>query len=159
MPPIDRHLQHLSQILVERVPNQAAQQPNQARLNDFFTSVAFKHVRIDTQDWRGRPVRTLLWHLPNLKPAGRTAICAFIVDRWNAYSDCPPASPTEADTTDESQERKNPVAVTGIETGNPAMNAKATRQEPLFTSATAPRRDWFDRFTDWVAAVVSPFSQ
>lgn len=160
MPPIDKHLHHLSQILSDRVPNQSSQELTQAILNKFFQSVASERIRIDRLDWRGHALRTLLWHWPSLRPAGQAALSAHIVDRWVVYSTDASVLPIEKGTFYEKDSL--PVAVENPfrdrplpETGNPMISPTATRQNHFFAAATTPHRDWFDRFTDWVAAVVS----
>ena len=43
-------------------------------------------------------------------------------------------------------------------TADDAMKASTNPQNHFLSTLSAPRRDWFDRFTDWVAAVVSLFA-
>ena len=160
MPPSDQHLHHLSQILSDRIPNQPSHEPNSAELSKFFQAIASEHIRIDRLDWRGHPLRTLLWQWPSLRPAGRAALSAFIVDRWGVYTTDAPIFPAEKDTL---QNRVTQLATAKNPTrdrqchgvNNTKLSDRAIRQNPFLAVATAPRRDWFDRFTDWVAAVVS----
>jgi hypothetical protein len=37
------------------------------------------------------------------------------------------------------------------------MHDSTIPKDYFSTNVSAPRRDWFDRFTDWVAAVISLF--
>ena len=162
MPPVHQPIVHLSQLLENHVPMLSSQPPSQADLDGFFQSISTHRIRINSHDWQGHPVNTLLWHLPNLRPDRQTALVAYLVGKWDNYvAGTLVKSAVEKAGTDTAHP---PAAAVQPDADAPPikmekneMNDSTSSQNFFLTNRATTRRDWFDRFTDWVVAVISLF--
>lgn len=163
MPANSQHLHHLSQLLRENDSGAASPDPNEIIDDGFFRYIALDRVRLNQCDWRGHAVLTLLWHLPDLKPARRAVLTAHVRDRWHAYvreADVPPSQPSPLDEFS----TRPPVSAGKDKLGEPNEPISADMEDAFpppqdnrLSAMPLSRRDWFDRFTDWVVAVISLF--
>ena len=160
---VSRQLDHLSQILMETHPKRLPERPDGACLAGFFQATAADCIRIGRCDWRGHTVSALLWHLPNLRPDGRSALTRFVLDRWEqqvppdataAPSALPPDKAVVPETASSLSGTDDPV-----KSSHPVSKKTTSGGQQLWTTFPKPHRDWFDRFTDWVVAVLSLFQQ
>ncbi len=146
MPATHRHLDHLSTILTEN--SHLVQDPtlSEPTLQAFFDAMALDRIRISRMDWQGHAVHSMMWHLPDLKPAAKASLTRFIVDKWGAHADGKTA-PQPAYQTE--------LSVPTVQHAVDAQPEPAVVEKNSPSALPAPRRDWFDRTTDWVAALVS----
>lgn len=175
-----QHLEHLSQLLHDHVQLTSSRPLNQAIIDDFFQSIASDRIHFSPLDWQGHRVTTMLWHLPNLRPANKDLLSTYVTELWDQYAldqntlaqdtwDQHLADAPALKSLDEAKAPKHcptPPAVPidpfadepKKQTADDAMKASTNPQYAFLSTLSAPRRDWFDRFTDWVAAVVSLFA-
>jgi len=150
-------LDHLSTML-NKTGNLRQHRPlSENNLREFYGTIASDRIHLSRQDWQGHCVSTLIGHLPNLKPAVKTSLSRFVVGRWNAQAagNTATLSLSSPDMSGPSarhaKDERLAVSQLGEGSGIPP-------QRPFVSPAMpALRRDWFDRFTDWVAALVSLF--
>lgn len=152
-----RHLDHLSTILNEN-GNLLQRHPlPELNLQEFLDAIALDRIHLSRTDWQGHPVNTLIGHLPNLKPAVKTSLSRFIVDKWKAQDSGNTALPT-MNETDVSAPTINLAEDKRFTTTLVEKSSRIVPQQPCISLAMpVSRSDWFDRFTDWVAALVSLF--
>lgn len=156
----DRHMAHLSKILSQDVTLEQDEPISEKVLRECFNTIAEDRVRIRRTDWRGLRVDAMLWHLPDLQPAGRAALSVHVVNRWRAHRN----KNMTADHPKPNQgEEKNDLPLPTVKRiiteaksqTTPREKTTAPSQNPGLAPISAQRRDWFDRLTDWVAAVVT----
>ena len=157
-----QHIEHLSQLLHDHVQVPSSRPLTQAAIDSFFQYIATDRIHLTRLDWQGHLVTTMLWHMPNLRPQKLTALVAYITHQWDTYTADGPASSANAAVFDDSPAPPSvtidPVAdESPVQTNNDAVRESINPQKHFLTTLSAPRRDWFDRFTDWVAAVISLF--
>jgi len=159
MPASQRHLAHLSDSLDES--DDPVQRPpvSELTLEERFNTIALKRIRSRRSDWQGLRVDAMLWHLPDLKPAVRAALSQYVAGSWHAFMQTSTDTPGP-DSRQTNPTHRLPIAERSMdawmpEPAVPVQTATATEPEGIFTINPAPRRDWFDRFTDWVAALLT----
>ena len=107
----------------------------------------------------GHPVNTPIGRLPDLKPVLKASLHRLGVDRWNtqAAGSTAPLSLNETDIYGPSANHTGdePLIASLAEHDS----SIAPRQPCVSPSMPAPGHDWFNRFTDWVAALVSLMKQ
>ena len=150
-----RHLDHLSTILNEN-GNLLQRRPlSQLNLQEFLDALALDRVHLDRTDWQGHSVNTLVGHLPNLKPAVKTSLSRFILDKWKAQDSDNTARLT-INETDVSALTVNRAVDTLLTTTHVEKSSSIVPQQPgISLVMPVSRSDWFDRFTDWVVALIS----
>lgn len=156
----DRYLNHLLEMLDQGGNPAGPSARSENDLQAFFDMIAGDRIRIEPTDWQGYPVSGLLWNLPDLKIAGKSALAGHIRHRWQEFSaSVAPQNPAPQTAV------KNPRQ--SQQTGSPAVEESSVKEAveiqppaplsplPVLTSTATIRRDWFDRLTDWVAALVT----
>ena len=159
MPTPHRHLDHLLEILSNSGTLPQGKTLSEQTLYDFFESLASHRIRIGRTDWKGHRVPAMLWHFPDLKLDVQVALSRHVVDRWGIQADGMTAPHDHTRTGEETGTRSLP-AVGREQTIEQAeveekRNHVRPEQYPFSPERSRPRRDWFDRLTDWVAAVVT----
>jgi hypothetical protein len=160
MPAPHRHLDHLLEILSNSGTLPQGKALSEQTLSDFFKSIAFHRIRIGRTDWKGHRVPALLWRFPDLKPDIQVALSRHVVDRWGIQADCMTAPHAHTSTGEEISSRSLPTVVRKRNTEQAVVeenksNPMTPEQHPFSPEISRPGRDWFDRLTDWVAAVVT----
>ena len=156
----DRHLDHLLELLNDSGnPADLATLPEND-LKPFFKMIAGDRIRIGQTDWQGYSVSGLLWNLPNLKKTGKTALAGHVLKRWQELSASAvprdSAPQTAVKIPHEPRHAEIPAKDESEEKNSVEISPPAPSEPPhVFTGKANPRRDWFDRLTDWVAALVS----
>lgn len=156
----DRYIDHLLELLNDiGNPADLLTLPEND-LKTFFKMITVDRVRIGPTDWQGYPATSLLWNLPNLKKAGKTALAGHVLKRWQKFSASvvprEPALQTAVEIPRESQHAEIPVAEESGEKDTVEVLPPASSESLHVLTGTATiRRDWFDRLTDWVAALVT----
>jgi len=150
-----QHLNHLSTILNESGDLLQHSPLSEHNLLTFFDAIALDRIRISRTDWQGHSVNTLIGHLPNLKPTVKASLSRFIVDKWKAQAAGNMAPPT-LNETDLTVPTVNHLVEKPLTTALVEKSSGIVPKQPCVSPATpVPRRDGFDRITDWVAALVS----
>ena len=155
----ERYLYHLHHIIsASDSPASFSEAPGET-LRDFFDEIVGDRVRIARTDWQGHALPALLLNLPNLKPSAKTALIEHVTDRWHVYVSDSTMNGTATEAVGQSPampampDRDHTESVTDT---HPADISGDQAVECTFVTGNACiRRDWFDRLTDWVAAVVS----
>jgi hypothetical protein len=160
MPAPHRHLDHLSEILSNSGTLPRGKALSEQTLDDFFKAIARHRIRIGKTDWKGHQVPALLWHFPDLKLGVQAALSRHVVDQWGIQADCMTVHHTHTSTGEETGSRSLPTVVRKRTTEQAAVEEKkrnpmTPEQHPFSPGISSPGRDWFDRLTDWVAAVVT----
>ena len=160
MPASRRHLD-LSQLLSSGSKHARPHPLPEQQLSDLFDSIALNRVRINKTAWQGHRVDALLWHLPDLKPAGKEALGEYVVNCWHALRQDETGHPQPNTAQDKTSNRLPTVdqIMKEQETKTDAGGKTFAAPWPDRTLMNQParHRDWFDGLTDWVAAVVSLF--
>jgi hypothetical protein len=173
MPISQRHINHLSTILKNCYADRSAKDQFEANARRFIEKIGNHRIRLSLMDWRGHGVRGLLWNFDDLKPDAQKMLSRHIIGQWRHQEDTtitgvsqPFLSEDKAAAKPEITENMD-LSLPQKKTTPAPHDAKAHHgktQSPanpppssnsFLTAIPAPRRDWFDRFTDWVAAVLS----
>ena len=173
MPISDRRRNHLSAILNSDAIRPSGEAFSATAIQSFMDSIAVERIRLHRTDWQGHGVLDLLWHFDDLKPAGQQRLSQFILDQWHCrhasteapassrrqYPDGSEAVPSLAESMNQSACEEKRASNTNDARPSPKGTPSSTDCFAALDSdgsaAAAPRRDWFDRFTDWVAAVLA----
>ena len=155
----ERYLLHLKRIIDACAEPAQIPDPSAETLRHFLDGIAGERIRISKTDWQGHGLPALVWNMPSLKPSIKTIVIRHVVDRWNGYqagatADLPEPEAVDRNDTETFPNDHDPGV---FETGSSSEHASSQQTEPLptLTGTAVSRRDWFDRFTDWVAAIVS----
>jgi hypothetical protein len=156
----DRYIDHLLILLNDRGNPEDLSTQSENDLKPFLKMIAVDRIRIGPTDWKGYTVSSLLWNLPNLKKAGKMALTNHVRKRWQDFSASfvprDPAPPTAMRNPREPQHTGSPVDDESGEKKAVEIPPPAPSEPPhVLTRTVNPRRDWFDRLTDWVAALVT----
>ena len=157
------HLKYLCQILEANTDDPTGQLADDI-VSDFFDAISRASIATNGRSWKKKPVFGLLWHLNDLLPAARQAVESYVLTQWRSHTanQAPATSRTAADTPSPPSESlaSSPAAHDSpkIVVEPSAMDEpQVSPAEPIWRPTREP--DWFDRFTDWIAAVVSLFKQ
>ena len=94
---------------------------------DFLTTIASKRIRVHRHDWQGLRVDALLWHLPHLKPAAKSALLTYITGQWGiASADTTALPPTREPVMPAAPMAPDPQADRSHETGGGYAQAEHT---------------------------------
>ena len=159
----ERYLSHLKRIIDECDDPARLSDASGETLGKFFDEIAVDRIRICKTDWQGHGLSALLWNLPSLKPSSEAALIKHVIDRWDAFK---PRSTTDLLVPDTVEQHGTAPFPTDQDQMEPApdTHSKDTPTNPsgafpVLTDKAVFRRDWFDRLTDWVAAVVTLWKQ
>jgi len=156
----DRYFDHLLEMLNDHGNPADLSTLPENDLKPFFKMIAGDRIRIGPTGWQGSPVSGLLWNLPNLKKPVKMALAGHVRNRWQEFSASvvprEPAPQAAAKNPDEPQNTDSPATDESGVKEVVESPAPATSEPPYVLAGTVnPRRDWFDRLTDWVAALVT----
>jgi len=156
----DRYLDHLLELLNDHGNPAPLSSLPENDLKPLFKMIAGDRIRIGPTGWQGCPVSGLLWNLPNLKKPVKMALTGHVHKRWQKFSTSAvprePAPQQAVRNPDEPQNAESPAADESGEKEAVEIPAPAPSEPPYVLAGTVnPRRDWFDRLTDWVAALVT----
>ena len=161
------HLHHLSQILNTNIDDATVGQIGENAISDFFDTIAQAAIATNGHRWNKKPILGLLWHLNDLLPACRQKVETYITAKWCEYGAKPVDKPELSEASEpESRSARSPSAALSYDAlTSEVPSPEAPKKNPTqYASADRFLRptldpDWFDRFTDWVAAVVSLFKR
>ncbi len=169
----ERHHTQLIAVLTNGTTEAAAADVNPTATRSFLESLGAERVRVRRTDWQGHGVLNLLWHFDNLKPGVRRTLTRYLLDRWHRRDahEAADASALQRGTDGGMDEPSSPAplahavcepqsrsSANTIETDHGEASLPLDRVSPRQVDAhyaVVYRRDWFDRFTDWVAAILS----
>ena len=159
MPSSPDYLCHVAKLLAESCESSHAPRPKDQEIKPFFKTIESERIRLDRLDWQGHSIKALLYHLPNLKPSPRQTLSQYLTSRWAAYmsGDETPEPQSAVDRIDNLPD-SSMIDASSVDNGAPVNALANAPTHAVFSGLATPTRDWFDRFTDWVAAVVSLFS-
>ena len=155
----ERYIAHLKPIIDECGEPAQNTDPSAKTLQQFFDGIVADRIRITKTDWQGHGLSGLVWNLPSLKPSIKTILIRHVVDRWHVFAmgatlDLPEPDTVEPNATAALPNDHDHGAVRRDSHAETASNPKAAPL-PMLSGTAVFRRDWFDRLTDWVAAIVS----
>lgn len=159
MPSSPDYLCHISKLLAESCEPSHSLLPKDQEVEPFFKTIESERIRLNRLDWQGHSIKALLYHLPNLKSSPRQTLSQYIASRWTTYIPGNETLETQSavDPIDNFSDASK-VDASSVDNGAPVKALANTPTQAIFSGLATPKRDWFDRFTDWVAAVVSLFS-
>lgn len=159
------HLHHLSQI-INTADAAPVRPPVPAEtIAHFYDTIAPARISTNGCNWQRRSISGLLWHLPDLLPAGRAAVETYVMAQWRLYDSEAKTKPVPPkDNPDEKPisavaPRSTDVAHVPAQRPDALETGEADQTQTDLFWRTDYQPDWFDRFTDWIAAVVSLFKR